>query len=293
MLATSLFLSFFALFDASGLKPSVTPYQLGDEWGKQPLSIERVDHADPVLKRVAQATAFYGGGTAFYLGEFAGTHVMATNHHVIDALGCLQYARFNFLGFRLPCVRVIGDFPDVDLALFEVDPSPSQATALQNVARNFAFTASFKPRQPLLTVGFGVAGNPTMAMTASEDDDCMVFSGENEFKKLSDPDSVHPGRNPVWSFATGCDASHGDSGSPFVDRANGDLLGLLWTGKVPKPASLRDSRALQAVLDQHDPALWADLTYGVPAPKIHDVVSDALPSLDAADQPIVKAFLGL
>src|SRR5688500_3227633 len=60
-------------------------YRIGDEWGKAPVTDKQLSEETAVFRRAAMATARAGGGTSFYLGKFAGFHVMATNHHVFPA----------------------------------------------------------------------------------------------------------------------------------------------------------------------------------------------------------------
>jgi hypothetical protein len=251
-------------------------YRVGDTWGKFPVRAETLDQAPYGLKRSALATAQTGGGTAFYLGKFAGYHVMATNHHVFEAAyQCLgNVVRFPLLGLRQKCAKFFGTWPDIDLALFALDAlTLEQEAKLSPWAGNFAFDASIIQDTDLVTVGFGVGSNPTRALVENSDRDCRVISLTDEFRKMGDPDTYNPGPYKAWSFATGCDASHGDSGSSMVERATGRVLGILWTGRVPKDPIAQTSAGVDQMERDHSELVWTELTYAVPAPKIGEFLS--------------------
>lgn len=244
-------------------------YRLGDEWGKRPVTQADLDKAGPAFRRASLATASVGGGTAFYLGKFAGAHVMATNHHVMPSDSCrMRTARFRLLGVNAPCETFLGTWPEIDLALFTVRLTPADEAKLLPVGASFRVHDDLKAGQALLTVGFGVAGNPTGNLVAAQDADCYVFSGDGEYRLMADPDELNPGSYRAWSFAFGCDGSHGDSGSSVVDRATGNVVGILWTGRIPKDRAVQSSANLTKMFQSRDAAIWEQLNYAVPAKKI-------------------------
>jgi hypothetical protein len=271
---------------------TLSDYQIGDEWGKKPVTAASAAAGGAVFARAAKATAAYGGATAFYLGKYAGHHLVATNHHVSGSR-CNGSARFPLLGRSFPCRQVYGDWKDVDFALFSVDVPPGDEPLLAPLARGLAFDAAIYPGQKLLTIGFGVANNRSRAMVANQDADCVVFSRRGEFRLLADPDEINPGDYAAWSFANGCDVSHGDSGSAFLDRETGDVLGLVWTGKFPKAPETGSSARLAALIGSDDPAVWSELTLSVPAAKIGERLRAELASLPAGDRAAtLSAVLG-
>lgn len=251
-------------------------YRVGDEWGKAPVTQDVLAKATPAFRRAALATARVGGATGFYLGKFNGIHVMATNHHVYPAAwGCLgSTIRFPLLNVAVTCEKFFGSWPEIDLALFGVRVGAADEAKLLAVAANFEFQSDVTPGQKLLTVGFGAAGNPTRNVVAGQDSDCYVFS--NEYRKMPDPDRLNPGSYEAWSFANGCDGSHGDSGSAFVDRESGKVVGLIWTGSIPKSAKAQSSANLKRMFESNDRDIWSELTYGVPARKIGEYLRNLL-----------------
>jgi len=269
-------------------------YQLGDEWGKKPVTAASAGAESPVFRRAAKATAHYGGATAFYIGFFNGHHMMATNHHVVESMGCGARAEFTLLGKSFPCERIYGDWKEIDLALFSIRVAPGGEAALSGVGGNFAFDADIYPGQELLTIGFGVAGNPGRAMMANQDSDCRVFSGSNDFRKMADPDDFNPGPDRVWSFASGCDISHGDSGSAYVDRNTGEVIGIVWTGRIPKSPQVSSSAYLREMQRTQSADIWTELSYTVPAASIRDGLKAALSSgsLSADEAATIRAVLG-
>lgn len=272
----------------------VESYQLGDVWGREPVDPHRLLQEDPQVARALTAAGRYRHATAFYLGKFAGQHIMATNHHVQTTLRCGgSNVWFPVLNEAMPCQRVYGSWTPVDLALFSIRVTPAQEALLEGVGRSFAFDASIYRGQKLLTAGFGVAGNPRQNLSLERDDDCAVYSGRDEFHFMADPDEFNPGPYKAWSFAHGCDISHGDSGSPMIDRRDGSILGLLWTGTIPKPAAVQSSEYLRGLLEAPNDTVWRDLGYAVPAPMIKRHLQSVAQSgrLDDEAQRVLDALL--
>lgn len=245
-------------------------YRLGDEWGKQEVTQAMLAAATPAFRRAALATARTGGGTGFYLGQFAGQHVVATNHHVYPrASACLGTTIwFPLLGASGRCEAFLGSWSEVDLALFTLSVSAADAARLTPVAGSFAFADDLSAGQRLLTIGFGSAGNPGGRVMANQDSDCYVFSESGEYRLMADPDRWNPGSYRAWSFALGCDVSHGDSGSAIVDRDSGRVVGIIWTGRIPKSRAAQSSASLRRMFDAKSEARWEELSYAVPARKI-------------------------
>jgi hypothetical protein len=257
-------------------------YRLGDEWGKKTVTDEVLRQASVAFRRAALATARTGGATGFYLGKFGNTHVMATNHHVFpNAWNCLnRNVRFPFLNREFKCVAYFGTWPEIDLSLFAIEVTRAEdERLLAEVAGNFSFQTELTPGQELLTIGFGVAHNPNRLLVANQDSDCKVFSNRGEYRLMADPDEYNPGSYRAWSFANGCDVSHGDSGSAMVDRQTGRVVGIIWTGRIPKSADAQSSATLGQWLNTGAPQIWTELSYAVPASKIGEVlrrVADAV-----------------
>ena len=71
-------------------------YQIGDEWEKKPVSSDEFE-TNEIYRRTVKATARVGGGTGFYLGKFAGEHVVGTNNHVMGSRFSCSQATFRKL----------------------------------------------------------------------------------------------------------------------------------------------------------------------------------------------------
>jgi len=254
------------------------PYQVGEEWGKVAISMDSLRGKSEAFKRAALATASFGGGTSFYLGKIGDAHIMATNHHVISSEWACNVgsARFTLLELRFGCEKLLGTWTDIDLALFVINVDPASEAKLSNVGRNFAFNRSIQRRQALMTIGYGSHFNRRGHIVATDDRDCRVFSGDDEFRHMADPDTYNPGPYSTWSFSVGCDVSHGDSGSAMVDRRTGDVVGLIWTGKIPKSSVIQSSDYLDGLLREPTEAVWTELNYAVPAPKIKEFLQREL-----------------
>lgn len=280
-------------FDFSGSND----YRLGDEWGKKPVTLESLKSESETFKRAALATARTGGATGFFLGKYEGEYVMATNHHVYEyAYACLgNKIRFPLLGIEGTCDRFLGSFSDVDLAIFTIKlKNPQQdGPKLEAVAKNFSFREDVTAGQKLLTIGFGVADNPMRSLVANQDSDCYVFSKKGEYRFMADPDRYNPGSYRAWSFALGCDVSHGDSGSAIVDRETGKVVGIIWTGNIPKTELVQTSRSLTEMFNTQSESIWQELSYAVPAVKIGEFLSRRSEDSSVSDQDrkLLKALL--
>ena len=110
---------------------------------------------------------------------------------------------------------------------------------------------------------------------------------------MPDPDALNPGTYDAWSFANGCDVSHGDSGSAMVDRKTGKPIGLIWTGKIPKSPKVQQSQYLNEILQKQSPEIWTELSYAVPAAKIREVLQAASndSNTDSQDRKIFAALI--
>jgi hypothetical protein len=273
--------------------PATTRYQIGDEWGKKFVKADELDKESAAFARAAKATAQYGGGTAFYLGKFNGHHLAGTNHHVQPHLRCQGPLYFTAISVTATCKKILGHLPEVDFALIELTLTASQELKLAAVGRNFAYDRPILQGMPLITVGFGVADNPSRRMVGNQDSDCKVFSADNDFKKMADPDELNPGDYEAWSFANGCDVSHGDSGSAMVDRDSGDPIGIIWTGRIPKNPDIQNSKTLDDLLRTQSPRIWKELSYAVPAAKIREVLRRVLTEDQTLEPSTREAIEGL
>jgi hypothetical protein len=264
---------------------STSDYQIGPTWGKQIVTKDSLPSRSPAFQRAAKATARvrlgFGGATAFVIGEKNGQPLLATNHHVIGSDDECSSAKISFEMLsinNLRCDKIVNTNTDLDLTIFTVSgATEDQKTTLQDVAKSFDNGESRKGTN-LLTIGYGVAGNSGQKnLMSGQDDDCKVFSPDGEVRFMADPDEFNPGPYKTWMFATGCDVSHGDSGSAIVDRETGAVVGILSTGKIPKNSVVRDASYLKKIYEDASEDVWKELTYAVPAAKIRELVGNDLP----------------
>lgn len=255
-------------------------YQIGDEWGKKIVTQDSLQNESEVFKKSALRTAkfgnFSGSGTAFYIGKFNGKHVIASNYHVIeDASSCRgSRAEFTMLKKSFKCKEFIGSWSDVDFALATIDVAPEDEAVLEGIGQNLAFEVELYPGQELLTIGHGYANNYSQRMVANQDSDCIVFSQGDDVRYLADPDDKNPADYSVWSFANGCDISHGDSGSAMVDRNTGDIVGIIWTGRIPKNPKVQNSAYLRQMLETNSEEIWQELSYAAPSFAIKEILQE-------------------
>ena len=263
----------------------VLDYQIGPSWGKTIVTQDSLQSQSPAFQRAAKATARvrlgFGGATAFVIGEKNGQVILATNHHVIGEDSDCSGAKISFEMLNisnLKCDKIINTNTDLDLTIFTVTgASAEQKETLMAVAKTFDDGETQKGTK-LLTIGYGVAGNSGQKnLMSGQDEDCKTYSADGEVRYMADPDEFNPGPYKTWMFATGCDVSHGDSGSAIVDRETGNVVGILSTGKIPKNAVVREQSYLSKIFSESSEDVWKELTYAVPASKIRELVGDDLP----------------
>lgn len=257
----------------------VKDYRIGSEWGKNRVTTAMIKAETPAFVRAVSATAkMPKGGTAFYLGKFGDSHIIATNHHVCPTRKYCDgdYASFPVLKKRFKVNGFYITLPQIDLTLLKIKVKPNDEAALMAVGKNFSFSKDVTKGMDLLTAGFGIGGNPGEVLMVNQDGDCKVYSGDAEYRFMGDPDSMNPGTYKAWSFAHSCDISHGDSGSAMVERSTGDVVGIVWTGKLPKSKEVQSSEALIQLFENPTEAIWEELAYAVPAPKIAQVLKMVL-----------------
>jgi hypothetical protein len=264
-------------------RASKLEYQIGAEWGKKVVTLESLKSESPVFQKSAKRTAllgsFVGGSTAFYLGKFNGHHVMATNNHVVESQkDCDSYrATFTLLDKKIfICQKYLWSWTDVDFSLFTIRVKPEDEYLLDGIGQNLAFDSKIYSGQKLLTIGHGFADNPNQYLVANQDSDCKVYSKTDEFRFMPDADDVSPLEYSVWSFANGCDVSHGDSGSAMVDRETGDIVGIIWTGRIPKEPKVQDPAYLSDIFSQNSEDIWKELSYAVPSSKIKEAITNSI-----------------
>ncbi len=281
-------------FQQANLFSDIVDYQLGDEWGKVEVSPDLLK-TSVVLNRMALATARVAGATGFVLGEFNGDIVVATNHHVCPAGYYYRCERVEFplLDIKVKRKQFIGTWPEIDLTLLSLEVSPEQRDKLLQVAKNFAFERPLEIDTPLMTSGFGIADNPRQNMVINSDSDCRIVSRTGDVRFMDDPDQVNNLGYKVWSFANACDVSHGDSGSAMVDAHSGDVLGLLWTGKVPKKEEAQSSSQIFDWQSNQANEVWTELSYAVPAQKIQEFLLERINSgeLSGAQESLIKELV--
>ena len=283
------------------------------------------------FKRLGRSTVyfriFYNYGTSFYVGK--NTHdgktyyIMATNYHTpcgtstvcdrnINPIGTSRsvyngYVSFPVYGYGFNYISFIGAWWDIDFALyaFEIYGGPRNKRVrdinLTNAKLEFDFTSDIYPGQELVMAGYGENHNPknatypnkgTNSLMFGFDKDCKVFSPRNDFPKQMDPYTLNPASYSVFSFAHGCEASAGDSGSPVLDRKTGKVVGITWTGaaKANTNSNIKNSEYIHTnYMNKKD--AFENLVLAVPAPKIKTFLEDWVTKNNATLSEIQKRLL--
>lgn len=265
--------------DQNSMKSST--YQIGSEWNRVSLLSNPEYLKDMQIRRAALATVkvitAFNIGTGFYLGKVDGEHLIATNYHVFSNVltcGITTFAplvRFTTGGLNGICRRIIADLPEIDLIIFSLEKTQALEEGLKSIAPlRFAFDEEVMRGTPLLTIGHGKALNDDLLPVIEISSDCRVLSPDRVYKILQNPDPDDHLKLEVWSFATGCDLSPGDSGSAVINRNSGSVLGLFWASPAPKPSAYQISDYLARMEVQGSRELWKNLSYAVPSVVIKD-----------------------
>lgn len=288
--------AFFVLYPL--LASDTHLYQMGSQWDRRAVNKSWFEGRDQYVQQLVQSIVKIGSSSGIFLGFYEGRAVLATNAHVItNEENCkLSRIEFAYLGLRVRCTQVIGAWPSIELSLIIVDFFKiSDREKVKNFGKNFAFSSPIENGQPLTVMGFGRADNKKRNLTFADDGDCKIFSGTGQFRFMLDPDETLVTDRRVWSFAHGCDISHGDSGAPLVNRYNGEILGIVWSGKTPKAKKFQDSSYLNEIFESKSSEIWSELGYAVPSSIIYkflvEYLSKSPQSLSPDSQKILSSIL--
>lgn len=250
--------------------------QIGPQWSAEALSHELLNQEnDYPLTKAALNTIYirtlFAKGTGFFLGEYNGDLLVATNAHVLKNIPSCTVSPvildFKFLNRSYSCSKVIGIWRSIDFALITIAAEGRARKYLQGIdPLKINFNAPIVKNNLLMTSGYGQQANARAILTIKRDDDCRVYSETEEFANLDNP--VEKEASLVPSFAIGCDIAPGDSGSPVMDRKTGEVLGLVWSTYTPKPVIIRNQIYMQRLRDEANDDVWRYLSYAVPASKI-------------------------
>ena len=290
-------------------------FQIGPEWGRKPVTEETLEKMPPAFQRQAKATGKIAlqrskaGATAFYIGEFRGKHLMATNHHVTQVFE--KCFLFGYLDPpELPCTVEFPLFPDKtpikrkskdsDASKDEKDKEEENLTypnvakvktlfgewseidfaifeiyiendALKSYLRDHAITL-----QPIRDIKRGTPLQ-TMGFGFHQNEDRVLkYASDSDckvFSKSNDYRSIELSTEmveySVWSFVHGCDSSSGDSGSAILDAETGDFLGILTAGALPKPKRIMDRLFIDHLYNTSDERMWDMLSFATPVRRIY------------------------
>ena len=277
-------------------------YQIGSQWSRNPVTSQTLIftndlHLEDAAYATGRISTLWQTGTAIYLGRFYGKHLVATNSHVLKnipscAIGYIAPAiNFSLIGKSFRCNKLIGSWPEIDFALLELKVSQRESDFLELInPLRFDWKDPLEKGTPLLTLGHGKYKNSKAHLTENSDPFCKVFSSTGKVKKISNKNE-----NPkeVYSFATGCDISNGDSGSALINRRNGKVIGMVWSTYSPKPMVYRSDSHLNNLFDNPNKDIWKYLSYGVPAKSIRGYLRNWVNNtrISSSRKRIIRLFL--
>lgn len=203
-------------------------YQNGDQWSSSK-PYEVIDNHD--LTNLAQIVGHgsnradtFNIGTAFYLGQFAGEHLVATAKHVaardrgLTSCDGERNIVFTEVGVTATCRSNIFTTSPYDFIIMSVTFSDARKAELLK-SSTFKLNRNLKKsfNQPLAIAGFGRFRSRPKQVHLSYDSDCRGMSD----------DDLRPTNNIENYPVVACDASPGDSGAPILDLESREIIGLI------------------------------------------------------------------
>jgi len=290
---------------------------IGDKWSKKSVDPKNnQSNSDntkirpeipTVLHSVIKATGSYSyKGTGFYIGEYNGHALFASNSHVIASelellknpegiatliqAGCSKSSvYFETLGINSQCKRIIGLWPQIDFAIIEIELEKEDLLKLNPYAMDINISFAPVENEPLATFGFGIAYNLNSKLQGDWSSNCRVFSKTNDIRIVSENDNKNPAPEwfKIWSFVNGCNFSWGDSGSVIVSRKDGSFRGIGWGGNFPTRVDNLTSLS--------DRDVWNKLKYAAPANYIRSFILNSIKNknfLDLQRRQIIQLIFG-
>lgn len=250
---------------------SAQSYQIGEFWSKKHIS-----KAQKSSLMLQESVGEVGArATLFYIGKINNKHWAITNNHVcpnnenasnqITNRCTGQWIKFFYYKNKKgkPLEGVIKRVPliikSLDFALLEISFDNLKTFTRAPIPLKLSSKKTYYS-QELISLGYGINNNEYGSLMIEDNSfDCQVLSNDNRL--INDPDTMNPLKYKVHSFLHGCDASHGDSGSPIIDRNTNEVVGLLWSGKYPKSKKV-SKRGFERLPEDF---LWNELNYASPA----------------------------
>ncbi|POB15165.1 serine protease [Halobacteriovorax sp. DA5] len=265
---------------------NIKEYIIGDEWNRTHISENDSPDVEALKSSIlitglgvvntANKLTLKNVGTAFYLGQFAGEHLVATAAHVIDREN-FKDMLFHFIAgpkFSLKAKELVFYSDDLDFSIVSIDMEDKESILMETVtAVKLNFDKVAVEGTPLTTVGFGFFDNEKLGLARYENShDCQIIFGDDRVRKL----------DKVYSIATGCDSSGGDSGSPLVDRETGELVGIITRIQTEKIGLT--SKQLIEEKEANISSIWNDGSF---ATSIKYIKAE----LEKVDHPTIKSLL--
>ncbi len=236
--------------------------QIGEEWSRQKLINSRPTnyHLNRLIRATARVKTKDSIGSAVYLGKFGEHHLMMTNHHVInsDCRGKEIEIRFEALGVKTKCLRILAKYPQLETTFFTINVSHRYRSLFESLAMEIDFN-DVEAGEKLVTAGYGNHLNKSSVLTYEDSKTCVVAtpSKSSRFVRVNK-------QYQAWTFLHACETSTGDSGSVIVSERTGKVVGLVWATSMNKHTDLKNSNTVFDWIARQDPRMWENLSLAVP-----------------------------
>ncbi len=251
-------------------------YQIGPSWDARVVTNSYLsERNDYLTSKLALSTLKistpWSIGTGFFLGEVNKQFLVATSSHVLKNIPtCMAlpvHGIFDIQGKSFRCRKIIGIWPDIDLAIFTIRENSGEDFLGKINPLKFDFNDPYIHGTPLTSIGYGSFNNDQTRPTLKESRDCMIYSPTGQFARVkkSENETNDNVANEVVAFATGCDISPGDSGSAILNIQSKKVIGFFWATSTPKPEKVTTDQYLDDLIagkeDSND--VWKYMSYGV------------------------------
>ena len=239
-------------------------YQIGDEWS---LKLDGQSDLENSVFRI-QSLDNNKEGVAFFIGKAQETYLFITNSHIVDQY--IDLCNSNVLmknqssEIVFTCDKFIHTLRQSDISIIsmkKVEASNFNTDLLVPLVLSKQRSFDTSEYLKLTTL------DTDLNLVSDSSRDCRFLSNTPQI--MTDIDLLNPVNGNYLSLPVGCEAAHGQSGSPILS-SSGEVKAVLWTGKSPK--TFFTSNEILDMTNSNDNRVWTEFNLAVPSYIIYDEI---------------------